>query len=755
MATVVSDKRGAYRLTHLKPGVYQVRCQTATGYVYYGEPARKPHGSGTAHRQPISLKVEKGRTHRNVDFQFAAFKKGTWKSYSTFDGLPHSRVKAIHQTPAGVMWFGTGGGGLCRYDGEAFQNLPLVGINAQVDAIHQTPDGTLWFGTPTGLYHIPPETVGLKDKVEFIPAFTIENDMVGGRGITSIDSAPDGTLWFGVRRRGVYRYDGKKLVNFTTEHGLIGNTVKAVYCTSHGIVWCAAELGISRYDGVEFVNFTTSDGLAGRMVTNIYQTADGALWIATTKGASRYDGVASPGGDLFQNFTTTDGLASNELRAIHQTPDGYLWFGTEVGVSRFDGERFVNFTTRDGLAGGNVKAIYQTSDGLIWFATDNGVSRYDPEGIVSFTTKDGLGKNGVLTVAPMADGTVWIGTNRGGASRYDGTTFETVLPGHYVRKIHRGADGRLYFGTDNGLLRYDGEEFEKILGQNRVMAIDTDADGRLWIGSGSVGGGISRYDPDESMPDALTTFTTRDGLPNNRVWTTLRTADGTRWFGTSGGVGRYDGKAFETLTTKDGLSGDNVLAIHHDPDGILWFGTSNGASRYDGTQLQIFRTSDGLVDNHIWAVHSTPDGLVWFGTESKGVSGYDGQTFTSLDTRDGLAGNWIMSIASDADGSVWFGAHSGGLTHLSSGAHLGGLTRYRRNLDPPKVYIRTVETGGETITDLGTIPRITAGSQVTIKYQAIDFKTLPQKRQYRHRMIEVNQPTETAYNPPTKETHFD
>ncbi|MBI1925435.1 hypothetical protein HYR99_14435 [Candidatus Poribacteria bacterium] len=50
-----------------------------------------------------------------------------------------------------------------------------------------------------------------------------------------------------------------------------------------------------------------------------------------------------------------------------------------------------------------------------------------------------------------------------------------------------------------------------------------------------------------------------------------------RW----GGVSRYDGKAFKTLTPEDGLAGDWVYAIQPDPDGTIWFGTLGGLSRYD------------------------------------------------------------------------------------------------------------------------------------------------------------------------------
>jgi hypothetical protein len=58
-----------------------------------------------------------------------------------------------------------------------------------------------------------------------------------------------------------------------------------------------------------------------------------------------------------------------------------------------------------------------------------------------------------------------------------------------------------------------------------------------------------------------------------------------------------------------------------------------------------------------------------------------------------------------------------------------GITRYRRS----------------------AIPAFTVGQRVTIEYSSIDFKTVPEKRQYRYRIKEVD----SAWRKPTKATSFD
>src|SRR6187549_147825 len=47
-----------------------------------------------------------------------------WGAVTVFNGLPSDSVRAIAQTPDGVMWFGTDNG-LARFDGRRIQNFSL------------------------------------------------------------------------------------------------------------------------------------------------------------------------------------------------------------------------------------------------------------------------------------------------------------------------------------------------------------------------------------------------------------------------------------------------------------------------------------------------------------------------------------------------------------------------------------------------------------------------------------------------------
>jgi ligand-binding sensor domain-containing protein len=210
------------------------------------------------------------------------------------------------------------------------------------------------------------------------------------------------------------------------------------------------------------------------------------------------------------------------------------------------------------------------------------------------------------------------------------------------------------------------------------------------------------------------------------------------WFGTYDGLSRYDGKEFVNFTTKDGLAGNWVSSIHSDRDGMLWLGIKGGVSQYDGNQFVNFTQKDGLAGNWVRTIYQDQDGILWFGAYGGGVSGYDGTAWTSLDTRDGLVDNRIFSIDPDLDGTLWFSTWE-------------GLTRYRRSKNPPGVHVVSVKIGDKEYKELQSIPPITTGTRITIEYNAIDFVTLPERRQYCCRIKHIDD----DWRKPTKSVTFD
>ena len=379
-------------------------------------------------------------------------------------------------------------------------------------------------------------------------------------------------------------------------------------------------------------------------------------------------------------------MFNESVWTTHNHPNGDLWVGmVSGGVSVYDGDTFTNFGTKDGLLDKWVRTFHRGPRGIMWIGTRVGISRYDGNVFTTMTTIEGLVHNDVTAIDHAPDGTLWFGTIEG-ASRYDGNRF-------------------LNYTAKHGLI------------DDEIQAIDCAPDGTIWFGTNS---GVFQYDGNRFV-----NFTIEDGLVHNDVLVIDHALDGTMWFGTEGGASQYNGDEFVKFTTKDGLADNFIFAVHSTANGVIWFGTKGGVSRYDGDEFVNFTTEDGLAHDWVRTIYTDADGVMWFGTRNRGLSGYDGTAWTSLDARDGLPDYAVLYVDQDSEGALWIGTEG------------GGLTRYNRSTSPPRAYIVSVQAN-QLYTELTEIPSITVGRRVTLQYKTSDFKTIPEKRQYRTRLLDAH-----------------
>ena len=69
------------------------------------------------------------------------------------------------------------------------------------------------------------------------------------------------------------------------------------------------------------------------------------------------------------------------------------------------------------------------------------------------------------------------------------------------------------------------------------------------------------------------------------VYSIIEDREGQLWFGTNGGVSRYDGLVFQNLSKADGLITNVITDILQDAQGDVYLGTANGVTRYRSQRL--------------------------------------------------------------------------------------------------------------------------------------------------------------------------
>ena len=84
------------------------------------------------------------------------------------------------------------------------------------------------------------------------------------QAIFYVFQARDNTYWFGSNDRGVYRYNGKTLVNFTMKDGLVSHRIRGIQEDRSGNIYFTTYEGISKFDGQAFTTLSVSASSSSR-----------------------------------------------------------------------------------------------------------------------------------------------------------------------------------------------------------------------------------------------------------------------------------------------------------------------------------------------------------------------------------------------------------------------------------------------------------------------------------------------------------
>lgn len=207
----------------------------------------------------------------------------TWSTYSTVDGLVDGQIEAMTIDKAERVWFGTAEG-LSIFNGDAFFSLTEAeGLpTSQVTALltdRSAPGNIVWIGTGGG---------GLLrfDKNQ-IQVYNRSNANLPSNTITALAQDADGSLLVGTDR-GVARFSDERA---TTIRPIGSGTITAVAVGQNGSAWVGTlDSGVFHFNGLAWEQFSSQDNLPAQQVTTILIDQDESVWIGFANGGlMRYD----------------------------------------------------------------------------------------------------------------------------------------------------------------------------------------------------------------------------------------------------------------------------------------------------------------------------------------------------------------------------------------------------------------------------------------------------------------------------------
>ncbi len=299
-------------------------------------------------------------------------------------------------------------------------------------------------------------------------------------------------FWFGSNGRGVYRYNGYKLIQLTTKHGLSNNQIWEIKEDKAGNIFFTTATGIDKYDGKTITQLKVT-------TTNTeWKLEPGDLWFENGMDHGhpyRYDGknlyrLTFPKNireDEFNAKFPNTGYSPYHIYTIYTDSKGRIWFGTAVlGVGCYDGHTFKWIAEddlteiHDGPSNG-IRSVIEDKNGDFWFSNTH--YRYTisatTDGGITYKKKPGmqfpdywLEKDGFEYLSAVVDSTgdIWMVTYNNGVFRYDFKNHyyhyyvqQADLSNAYLYTIIKSNFGTLWLGTHtDGVHKWDGVMFKKV-----------------------------------------------------------------------------------------------------------------------------------------------------------------------------------------------------------------------------------------------------------------------------------------------------
>jgi ligand-binding sensor domain-containing protein len=299
--------------------------------------------------------------------------------------------------------------------------------------------------------------------------------------------------WFGSNGEGVYRYDGKTTVNFTTKHGLCNDSIRQIQEDKFGNIFFSTLSGISKFDGEQFTTLQPVKSKDWRLEPN-------DLWFSILgkrgeNGPYRFDGKTLFQLEFPKHYLHDEIYAKGinpffspyEVYCIYKDRKAAMWFGTSVfGACRFDGQS-IKWMYEEDLtivpSGGTfgIRSIFEDKQGGFWFCNTRHRYVFDffkttKSDRLQYKKANGIGNAKVFDgdeyvyysyIVEDNNGSIWLTTWDKGVYKYDRKSVTNYPVKDGLKEVnlvsmYKDNQGDLWLGTPgNGVFKFNGSRFER------------------------------------------------------------------------------------------------------------------------------------------------------------------------------------------------------------------------------------------------------------------------------------------------------
>lgn len=337
----------------------------------------------------------------------------------------------------------------------------------------------------------------------------------------------------------------------------------------------------------------------------------------------------------FRGYSLEQGLPQSQVLSIVQDSRGSLWQATQGGgIARFNGDKFDVFTMREGLVDNQAIYLFEDSKQNLWIATYRGVSKYNGSTFTNYGEKEGFNNISYARIYEDAQGVIWIylrEDSRNSKIVYlkdnKFVDFKRETPQLHEAEVyafHQSSDKCFLISTRQDLWRYDGKNLTTIpfkdsefLQKNTIHDIASEKNGTLWFASNQSETFLYKYSQGE-----VKLFVLPESFRKAPISYMFADRKNNLWVATTGaGILKHNGRDTQTFSTENGLAENRIFCVYEDIEGNIWIGSDgSGLIRYTGDRFVYLNTQDGLLSENIRPIYEDSEGNIWFGMLGAGVA---------------------------------------------------------------------------------------------------------------------------------------
>lgn len=508
----------------------------------------------------------------------------------------------------------------------------------------------------------------------------------------------EGFLWIG-SYSGLIRYDGNTFERMDSTTGIA--SVVSLFADNKGRLWVGTnDSGVVMLDDSQEVHFDKSDGLQSLSIRAITEDGDGNIFVATTHGIAMID----PNLDL--KIFDEPQIKNEYVRELSVGVDGCIYGLTMDGaVFVIEKEKMIGFYEGEKMGIPSIHALYPDPQkpGYVYLGTKDAELYYGK-------LENGMKDATVISVAPlnyvndvkMIQNQLWVCADNGIAMVEDGKcqVLENVPMIHSVEKVITDYQGNLWFASSRqGVMKIVPDQFmdvfERFDLEDEVVNSTCYEDGRLYVGTDNGLLVLGKDKVIESIPlkSAVTASGTKipaDDLislfKGFRIRSIICDSKGRLWFSTykENMLTRYDHGNVVRFTEEDGLPSDRIRTVVERKDGSFLVACTGGIAVIEGDKVtEVYNERSGISNTEVLTVEEGANGDILAGTDGDGIYVVKGKNVVHVGTEEGLRSGVVMRIKRDEKRKLFWVVTSNSLAYMTEDYQVTTIRKfpYPNNFD--------------------------------------------------------------------------